>query len=224
MTKSEDHSTETVILLHGIGHTRWNMRHMEQALKDQGYNTLNITYPSCKMEIGNLARFVADILAQQSVWQNSRTVHFVTHSMGGLVTQRYLQDFRADIPGDKLGRVVMMAPPQKGSEVADLLQHLPPYKWVFGPAGQELTTKKRSTCQIRPYYELGIIAGDKGWPYFVAHFLFSGRHDGRVAVEKTKTSAMKSHITLPCTHGFISWDNATHAQVIHFLNKGNFSI
>lgn len=128
------------------------------------------------------------------------------------------------IPADRLGRVVMMAPPQKGSEVADFLQHLPPYKWVFGPAGQELTTRRRGNCQIRPYYELGIIAGDKGWPYFVAHFLFSDRHDGRVAVEKTKITEMKSHITLPCTHGFISWNNTTHEHVIHFLNTGNFSI
>lgn len=222
MTTSEDTYTETVILLHGIGHTSWNMRHVERALKDHGYRTLNITYPSCKMAIGDLAVFVAKVLKQESVWQYTSKVHFVTHSMGGLVTQRYLEDFRADIPVDKLGRVVMIAPPQKGSEVADFLQNLPPYKWVFGPAGQELTTTIRNSCKIRPYYELGIIAGDKGWPYFIAHFLFSDRHDGRVAVEKTKINEMKSHIVIPCTHGFISWEDITHRQVINFLVKGLF--
>ena len=217
--------TPVVVLLHGIGHTRLNMRSMERALKRQGYSTLNITYPSCRMCIQDLARYLADRLAHENIWDGRYpSVHFVTHSMGGLVVQQYLEDFRGDVPSGRLGRVVMLAPPQRGSEVADFLQHFPPYQWVFGPAGQELTTARRQACPIQPYYELGIIAGDKGWPYFVAHFLFRERHDGRVAVSKTQKGGMKSHVILHCTHGFISWNNATHMHVLHFLNRGEFIV
>ena len=224
MTNYTPETQTLVVLLHGIGHTSWNMRHMEKAAQLQGHDTLNITYPSCRLCIRDLAKYLDDRLTEEGVWTDHYdTIHFVTHSMGGLVTQQYLDDFRSTIPLEKLGRVVMLAPPQQGSEVADFLQHLWPYKWVFGPAGQELTSIRRKECRIQPYYELGIIAGNKGWPYFVAHFLFNDLHDGRVAVDKTKKAGMKYHIVLPCTHGFISWNNTTHRQVLHFLNKGEFT-
>jgi len=213
---------DTVVILHGIGHSRWNMYWVERAMKREGYATVNISYPSLDNEIPALAAYINAKLAAGKVWDRQGRVHFVTHSMGGLVARRYLDDFRADIPQEKMGRLVMIAPPNGGSEVADFLKNFPPYKWSFGPAGQQLTTAFRQTDTTVPWYETGIIAGTRGWPYFVATWLIDGEHDGRVAVEKTKMNGMKDHIALPATHSFISWKGDVHGQIKNFLNEGQF--
>ncbi len=214
---------DTVVLLHGIGHSRWNMYWVERAMRKEGYEVVNITYPSLKHDIGTLSGLIHEELAVEKLWQKQGKVHFVTHSMGGLVTRRYLETYKSDIPQEKLGRVVMLAPPNGGSEVADFLKNFPPYKWSFGPAGQELATEARAKDLVKPYYELGIIAGSKKWPYVVANFIVPGSHDGRVTVEKTKLDGMKGHVTLPATHSFISWKPSVHKQIIAFLEKGEFS-
>jgi pimeloyl-ACP methyl ester carboxylesterase len=211
-----------VVLLHGIGHSRWNMYWAERALRKAGYDVLNISYPSLRRTIDQLADFVQARLEAGQIWQSAEHVHFVTHSMGGLVTRRYLEKYRDAIPSGKLGRVVMLAPPHGGSEVADFLKDFPPYQWSFGPAGQELVTSVRTAQMAVPYYELGIIAGSKKWPYVVANFIIPGAHDGRVAVERTKLPGMRDHIVLPATHSFISWKPDVHRQIVYFLENGKF--
>ncbi|HEY8189928.1 MAG TPA: alpha/beta fold hydrolase [Micavibrio sp.] len=218
-----ERTNDTIVILHGIGHTRWNMIRVEKAATKAGYKTINITYPSLRMGLKDLAAFIHAKLIAEKIWDCPGQVHFATHSMGGLVAQRYLEDFKSCIPAGKMGRLAMIAPPNGGSEVADFLRNFLPYKWFYGPAGQELTTAMRQANQTCPWYETGIIAGNRGWPYFVAKFLIAGDHDGRVAVEKTKIAGMKDHIIVPCTHSFISWNRNVHDQIIEFLQKGNFA-
>ncbi len=218
---------ETVVLLHGIGHSRWNMMGTEWALRRRGYDVVNITYPSLKRGIGALAGFVHERLERDNVWGRSAKVHFVTHSMGGLVARCYLDTRKDDIPAGKMGRFVMLAPPNRGSEIADLLHRLPPYRWLFGPAGQELCTAVRSDGAAPSICETGIIAGNKGWLYPVANLFFKGggaSHDGRVAVERTKLPGMKDHFTLSVTHDMIAWKGEAHRQIVHFLRNGTFKI
>lgn len=213
---------ELVVLLHGIGHSKWNMIGAERALKAQGYETLNISYPSRSHNIAALAGFLKDRLAQDRVWDGRRKVHFVTHSMGGLVARTYLDSYRTQIPEAQLGRVVMIAPPNGGSEVANMLQNVWPYQWMFGSAGQELTTHTQSKHRVVPYYDLGIIAGSRGWVYLMGNMSIEGAHDGRVSVEKTRLAGMKDHLVILATHSFISWSAVTHEQVISFLKDGVF--
>ncbi len=217
-----DDTQDTVVILHGIGHTRWNMIWVEKAMRQEGFQTLNITYPSRSMEIKDLAAFIDKKLEKEKIWSRTGRVHFVTHSMGGLVTRHYLEEYKANIPAEKMGRFVMIAPPNGGSEVADFLRNFLPYKWIFGPAGQELVTTIRSTDTSSPWYDVGIIAGDRGWPYIIANFMIPGSHDGRVAVEKTKMTGMKDHIVVPSTHSFISWHGNVHKQTAEFLKQGRF--
>ncbi len=214
---------ETVILLHGIGHMKWNMFGMERALRKQGYKTLNITYPSLNNELDALTAFLHGRLNVASVWESAGRVHFVTHSMGGLLARWYLEKFKNEIPQEKLGRVVMLAPPNKGSEVADFLKDFPPYRWIFGPAGQELTTSYQEQKTSAPYYGLGIIAGSKGGPYLLGNMAIPGKHDGCVAVARTKLDGMADHIVVPATHGFIAWQPSVHRQVLNFLAHGKFA-
>ncbi|MFN3826794.1 MAG: esterase/lipase family protein [Micavibrio sp.] len=214
---------DTIVLLHGIGHTRLNMLPIEWALSKRGYRIVNITYPSRQMFLADLGQYLDYQMINHNVWSTSRKVHFVTHSMGGLVVQNYLYHARDRLPRDKIGRVVMLAPPIRGSEVADLLRDFLPYRWIFGPAGQELTTDCRSERPIAAPYELGIIAGNLGWPYIIAHFLFKGPHDGRVSVKSTQHPDMKDHLVISSTHSFISWNRKVHEHIAHFLMKGEFS-
>ncbi len=106
--------------------------------------------------------------------------------------------------------------------VAAKLRNFLPYKWFYGPAGQELTTAARRRDRTKPYYDLGIIAGTRGWPYIIASLLIPGPHDGRVAVAHTKLAGMKDHVTLRATHTLIAWHPAVHRQIIHFVKEGVF--
>lgn len=221
---ADDSDKELVVLLHGIGHSEWNMAGIEFSLQKAGYETLNVGYPSLDKNISQNARFLGETLDKQGVWTGSyKKVHFATHSMGGLVIRTYLNDHKKDLADKNLGRVVMLAPPLGGSEVADLLKDFPPYQWLYGPAGQELTTQQQEKIKVDIYYDLGIIAGDKEWPYIVAAHVIPDKSDGRVALEKTKIKDMTDHMTVSATHSFISWKPSVHKQIIHFIKSGKFN-
>jgi pimeloyl-ACP methyl ester carboxylesterase len=213
---------QTVILLHGIGHTKWNMYFVEHALKKEGYETLNISYPSLSKGIDALSDFIHERLEMAEIWDKNHKINFVTHSMGGIVTSHYLNKYEDSIEKEYVGRVVMIAPPNKGSEIADLLKDFTPYKKLFGPAGQELTTSHREKNIKKPYYEVGVIAGTRGWPYMLGNVSIKGAHDGRVALERTKMEGMRDHVALPATHSFIAWKPSVHQQIIRFLENGSF--
>lgn len=221
MTKNETNK-ETVVLLHGIGHSLWNMTMVERALQKAGYATLNLSYPSRKHDIQFLSQWLADTLDAQGVWRDSNKVHFVGHSMGGLVIGLYLQNHRAALPTEKMGRVVMLGTPHGGSEVADGLKDNMLYQFVFGPAGQELTTATRGANKIKPWYDLGVIAGTQNWMYPLGQAFIKDDNDGCVSVESTRLDGMKDHIVLPVMHGFMGWDGNVHRQIEAFLKGGAF--
>lgn len=207
---------ESVLILHGIARTRFSMRPIERVLFAAGYRTLSLTYPSQTLSIAGIADWLRPRL--EDLWRYSTRVHMVTHSMGGLVAAHYLNTH-----GDreKTGRVVMLAPPNLGSEVADALHRLPPYHWLYGPAGQELTTTARRD-PMPPYYELGIIAGTRGGAYPLGRAFIRGAHDGRVSVASTRQAGMSDHLVLPLSHSFIMRDPEAQRQAVHFLERGRF--
>jgi len=216
---------EVVVLLHGIGEPKWNMFGLEISLRKAGYRVANYQYPSLRKDLRNLARFIHQRLKADKIWEKHGTIHFVTHSMGGLVVRQYLAMYQSDIKSGKLGQVVMLAPPNGGSEVADHFKHYLPYKWIMGPAGQELATTsiwQKQQAAIDIYYNLGIIAGRIGWLYPIGQYMLRGPHDGRVTVEKTKLLGMKDHIVMVAAHSMISWQINVHRQVIFFLQNKNF--
>ncbi|MDB2682805.1 alpha/beta fold hydrolase [Alphaproteobacteria bacterium] len=214
---------EVVVILHGIAKTNSSMKPVEKALKAEGYETLSLTYPSTEKSLAEIADYLHDGPLNAAFWTQGRRVHFVTHSMGGLVVRTYLDRHKKRIAAGDLGRVVMLAPPNKGSEVSDLIHDLPPYDWFYGPAGQELTTEAQQKNAVKPYYDLGIIAGTKEWPYFVAAFVTPGKSDGRVTVENTKLDGMTDHVIVNGTHTFIMDKTDVHKHIISFLKNGKFS-
>lgn len=208
---------EIVILLHGIGRTKRSMNHLEKFIRDAGYHTHNIDYPSRKKSIRNLSK---DLIHEITSFINipNLTVHFVAHSMGGLVTQEILSQH----PIAHLGKIVLIGTPIHGSEIADVLQNNLLYRWYYGPAGLELTTRALKDIPRDSFpAKVGVIAGDLSLSP-IAHFFMPKHHDGRVSVASTQFTQMKDHIVLPVDHTFMMSNAKVMTQVVYFLKWGKF--
>lgn len=209
---------ECVIVLHGLAKTSHSMTKISDSLEVEGYITVNYDYPSRAGSIEELAqKYIEDALTQ---CPKQATIHFVTHSMGGILVRQYLHDKSIG----NLGKVVMLGPPNQGSEVVDELHNLPGYARFGGPASLELGTKPDSVpVQLGPAdFDLGIIAGSRS-VNLILSTLLPNQDDGKVAVENTKLAGMKDHITLPVTHVFMMKNNIVISEIKHFLKTGAFS-
>ncbi len=222
LKKQQPRYSDSVILLHGLGRTRYSMSKMESALKTEGYRVINLDYPSRKKSISALADETIRRGIEESYQHQANKVHFVTHSMGGILLRDYLS--RNSI--EKLGHTVMLSPPNKGSEVVDSLRTKFFFKWILGPAGQELGTDKESKPKNldKVDFPVGIITGNKN-AIFDGYFsnLIPGEVDGKVSVESAKVEGMVDFLVTANKHTFIMTDAEVIKQTIHFLKKGHFN-
>ena len=211
---------EGIILLHGIGRGRASMVPIDRALRDAGYRTLNLDYPGRRLGIADLAAHVA---AASRSWIDGldAPVHFVTHSMGGLVVRALVTHHRPA----RLGRVVMLGPPNRGSELADLMGATAVYKRVFGPAGAELATLPPAALAATlgtVDYPLGIIAGDRSLDP-LSWAILPKPNDGKVTVARTKLPGMTDHLVIAATHALMMRNPAAIRATLAFLRNGRFT-
>jgi triacylglycerol lipase len=214
-----DHKEECVILLHGMARTTASMHKLEEYLSGKGYKTVNFAYPSTSESIERIAaRHLPCAIASCKDGPVDK-IHFVTHSLGGIIVRQYLQT--NSLPEGS--RLVMLAPPNQGTEVVDHLKDLFLYQWIDGPAGQELGTDPASTPnRLKPInIEVGIIAGDMTLNPILSS-LIPGPDDGKVSVERAKLREMTDFLVVPSTHTFIMRNPSVMAQVYHFLVHGKF--
>jgi pimeloyl-ACP methyl ester carboxylesterase len=211
-----------VLLLHGISRSAISMHLIERALRAEGYAVLNLTYNSRRQSLEEIAAAIAPKVTEFAAGL-SGPLHIITHSMGGLVARVLLALDRPFRPAN-LGRVVMLAPPNSGSEIADLLQGNWFYRQWFGPAGAQLVTRRDAHLRRllgRTDFELGIIAGTRSI-YPVASLLLPHPSDGRVSVKATRDARAADHIALPVSHPLIVLDRRAIAQALAFLRDGRF--
>lgn len=213
-----------VVLLHGIGRSKASMASCARAAAAADYVPVNLDYPSRRYDFDTLAGWLADALATHCP-DPGKAIHFITHSMGGVLLRLYLTRHRPP----NLGRVVMLAPPNHGSEIVDLLKGHgvlnDVFKAIFGPAGQQLGTPADADSIIRALgpvdYPVGVIIGKAGLNP-VRVWLFDTPSDGTVTVESSKVEGMVDHLVLDASHSFIMYSSDVISQAMHFLAHGHF--
>ncbi|MBV1883608.1 MAG: hypothetical protein KUG82_18345 [Pseudomonadales bacterium] len=190
---------------------------MEIRLSAEGYQPVNLGYPSRDYGI--------EILAEKAISPalkkcgGSKEINFVTHSLGGILVRQYLSTH--EIPNLKY--VVMLGPPNKGSEVVDKLQDVPGFHFINGDAGLQLGTGEFSLPNKlgAPKFNVGIIAGNQSINWVLSS-LIPGRDDGKVSIERTKLEGMNDHIEISTTHPFMMKNKNVISQVIYYLKNGEF--
>ncbi len=209
---------ERVVLLHGMGRTSRSMARMERGLREAGFDVANVGYASTSRGVEDLARETLEpVFAAAGTTQR---IHVVTHSLGGILIRVYAAARRPPA----LGRVVMLAPPNEGSELADALASNILYRAATGPAGQQLGTGSNSVpLKLGPVeFDLGVIAGNRTLnPLFSR--IVPGVDDGKVSVERARVEGMKDFLVVPCSHTWIMTDRDVIAQTVRFLREGSFS-
>ena len=220
---------ECVVLLHGLARTAASMAQLEEALTDAGFAVANIDYPSREHAIEQLAPLAMEEGLAACRSRRAETVHVVTHSLGGILVRYYLAEHdlaehdlaEHDLP--ELGRVVMLGPPNSGSQVVDKLSALPGFGLWNGPAGFQLGTGEDSLPrQLGPArFAVGVIAGTRSLNPVFSRFL-PGPDDGKVALESTKLAGMQDFLALPHTHTFMMRSAEVIRQTIFFLRNGRF--
>lgn len=196
------------------------MKRIARALERADYQVINIEYPSRRYPIEHLTEAFVLPEIQPFINRPNVQLHFVTHSMGGIILRHLLRDH--DI--QNLGRIVMIAPPNQGTELADLLKNNSLYRMFYGPSGQQLGTDEQSLPKQLPHIdaEVGIICGSRN-ANLIASYAIPAPHDSRVSVESTKLKDMKDFLVLPYHHSFIMYKSDVIAQVCHFLKNGEFT-
>ena len=210
-------SRHVVMLVHGLGRSSGAFSLLEDTLRRNGYETANVNYPSTRLGISahadNLERIIQSL-------DGVATLSFVTHSLGALVVRDLLS--RKDGWQGRIAvhRLVMIAPPNKGSQIADRLKSLPAYRWLTGESGQGLTTEAAARLPV-PTVDFGIIAGGRGNAHGF-NPLLPGDNDGLVTVAETALDGARDFLLVRTTHGLVDDHPQTIEATMSFLRDGTF--
>ncbi|MCW8906851.1 MAG: alpha/beta fold hydrolase [Sedimenticola sp.] len=212
-------ASECVVLLHGLARSADSMTDLENRLARAGYHVENIDYPSREQAIPKLAEHAVAEGLKRCQAASASPVNFVTHSLGGILVRYYYSHHSPE----NVGRVVMLGPPNQGSEVVDNLKDVPGFALLNGPAGRQLGTGEsdipRSLGPVN--FELGVIAGTRSINLLLSTLL-PNPDDGKVSVESARVEGMCGFITLPVTHPFMMKDDEVIRLTLHFLKQGAF--
>jgi triacylglycerol lipase len=203
---------EAVILLHGLGRTKNSMNKIENYFKKE-YDVYNIGYKSLKYPIEILVeKYLLETVNELN--EKGQKINFITHSMGGILVRYLFKTYEIKNPG----RVVMLAPPNKGSELANRF-----YK-IHGPACAQIMRSRNSFVNRlgEINFECGIIAGGRNYYFFLDRYFKGKKNDGIVSVDSTRIKGEKSFIELKNGHTMIMYSNEAIKKIEHFIKYGKF--
>jgi hypothetical protein len=216
---SANNSDECVVLLHGLNRSWRAMRPMAKALHEAGFTTANVDYPSQAGTVQEIAPLAVGTGLEECRNSGATKIHFVTHSLGGILI-RYQNEY-APIPD--LGRVVMLGPPNQGSEIIDRTRDWPGFNMLAGDAGAQLGTGAESVpLQLGPVdFELGVIAGTGTINVFSSAML-PNPDDGKVSVASTQVEGMNDFLIVGNSHRYITRSDVVFRNTESFLRSGQF--
>ena len=212
-------STDCVVLLHGLNRSWRTMDKLAESLQEDGFSTANVDYPSQSASVEGLAPMVVNEGLHQCRQTGATRIHFVTHSIGGILL-RYAHN---QTPIPDLGRVVMLGPPNQGSEVIDRTRNWPGIEIISGEAGLQLGTDEESIpSQLGPVdFELGVIAGTGTINPFMSAIL-PEEDDGKVTVARTQVDGMDDFKVVKNSHFTLMTSDEVIANTTQFLRTGRF--
>ncbi len=212
-----DSSNECVFVLHGLARGRWSMARLSTKLSAADYVVYNLDYPSTRGSFREMVSVLARVVdAHRGSFSK---IHFVGYSLGAIVVRQYLTETSLS----ELGRVVMIAPPNQGSQIVDTIGNTRLFRMLMGRVATQLGTSPDALPRQLgpPHYALGVIAGDRsinplGW------LLIPGEHDGSVSVASTRLDEMSDFLLVHHSHTFIMNASEVANQTIRFLRHGSF--
>ena len=212
-----------VVVLHGLGRSSKSTWLLSHRLETLGFYVHNLDYASTERAPSELVDDLRAEISNCCAKANAGSgvpIHFVTHSLGGILVRAFLAKHRPV----SLGRVVMLSPPNQGTELVDRFADHPLFRWATGPIAQELGTQSSSLpVRLGPAnFELGIITGNRSLNP-VASWMITGADDGVVAVDSARLEGMADFLVVPKTHTFIMNSSEVTDEIVHFLNHGAFS-
>lgn len=207
-----------VVLLHGFMSSPLTMRLLARTLHTAGFTTHIPWYPSWSAPLDAIADRIAEALAREAIGR-SRPVHFVGHSMGGLIARTVIDRLQPA----RIGRMVMIGTPNGGSELADFCAARPLLRPILGHAEPALVTRRKHPAIASlapPDFPVGVIAGDRPLPGMLR--IVPPPHDGKVTVAATHLEGETDHIVLPVSHVLMPFDPRVGRQTRAFLEQGRF--
>jgi triacylglycerol lipase len=206
---------DCVVLIHGAGRSPASLSIMASTLRGAGFCTVMADYPSRAAPLEALTGQLDAALRGCG----PRPPHVVTHSMGAILLRLWLERH----PTAEIDRVVMLAPPNRGSALVDAGRGHALFESLLGPAGMQLGTGAADwPARLGPVpVETGVIAGSLSFSP-LGSALLAGPDDGKVAVAATGVAGMTDHLVLRATHTFLMNDPEVIAQTVAFLRTGRF--
>jgi pimeloyl-ACP methyl ester carboxylesterase len=209
----QDSKQDAVVLLHGIWMGGWSMRSIARYLEAHGFKTYCFSYQSVRKSPQQNARLLAEFVSTL----NEERIHFVAHSLGGIVLMHYF----SLCPNLTPGRAVIIGSPIRGSEKARRFSH-----WPFGnqALGESVTggiiDGLDHACPVS--HEVGVIAGTTPMGLGLLLGRFRKPNDGTVAVDETRIDGLTDHLVLPTSHTGMIFSRPVKQQIAWFLQHGKF--
>ncbi|MCA8991539.1 MAG: alpha/beta fold hydrolase [Planctomycetaceae bacterium] len=206
---------EVVIYVHGIIRSSKSISSLITSLEESNYTVVGFDYPSTQVTMVDSAAYLKQVIDSL---EGVEKIHFVCHSMGGLIVRTYLQQYE---PDTRIGRMVMLGVPNLGAKMADIMKDNILYQFIYGPAGQELVENPEGYIAKlpTPQFEFAVIAGARGtndgW-----NPLIPGDDDGTVSVDATRLPGAVDFMTVPAIHSFMMSNEQAQAATVNFLKHG----
>jgi len=211
---------ECVVLIHGLWRSGFAMRSIANDLEDHGYQTVSVDYPSTQEEIPELVQGYLLKSYEECAQTGAKKIHLVSHSMGGILIRQFLQSRTLPLGS----RVVMLSPPNQGSELSEKFGDSWWYQWAVGPAGVSLSTKQQGIISKLKVIDepVGIIAAYRDWSLWPQAWL-PQPNDGTVSVESMKLAEMDDFILVNSGHALMRFNDEVQNQIRQFLALGEFA-